>query len=63
MSFPFAPATSLLDVIPALGPLHAGSASPLFPHWAVLVVCVASLGAAIAVGVVSADRLLDRLVA
>lgn len=52
---------------PAAGPtlacptLHAAP-GPLPPHWAVLVVATAALGAAIAVGVALADRLLDRLV-
>ncbi len=41
--------------------LHAGPAPPLLPHWAVLVVATVGLGAAIAVGVALADRLLDRL--
>ena len=45
---------------PALAPLHAAPA-PLPPHWAVLVVGVATLGATILLGVALADRLLARL--
>lgn len=42
-------------------PLHAGPAPPLLPHWAVLVVATAGLGAVIAAGVALADRLFDLL--
>lgn len=56
LSFPLAGSFARL-------PLHAGAAPPFLPHWAVLIVATATLGAAIAVGVAVADRLLDRLAA
>ena len=55
-------ATTAADMCLALEPLHVGSPTSLPPHWAVLIVSVVFLVAAIVVGVALADRLLDRLV-